>query len=167
MMKYKGYTGVLEVDEEAGILFGDVIGLRDVITFQGESVEAARTSFHESIDFYLEICAKQDKPPEKPFSGRFLVRITPALHRVLVAEASNRSVSLNTLVDRTLIEAFPETATASVEPAGQAKAAADDVARKRAKNIAAADKAARAARKRAKAAAGAEVKPTPRRTKAG
>lgn len=138
MMKYKGYTGVLEIDEEAGILFGEVIGLRDVITFQGETVEEARASFHESIDFYLKICAKQGKPPEKPFSGKFLVRIAPELHRALVTEASSRGVSLNALIDRTLIEAFPANATASVEASpqpGQAKAAAD--------------------------------KPTPRRTKAG
>lgn len=159
MMQYKGYTGVIEIDEEAGILFGDVIGLRDVITFQGESVEAARTSFHESIDFYLEICAKQGKPPEKPFSGKFLVRIAPELHRALVAEASNRGVSLNTLIDRTLSEAFPASAAAAP--------AAADAAQKRAKNMAAAHEAARAARKKATAAAGAEAKPSPRRIKAG
>ena len=102
MMKYKGYTGVLEVDEEAGILFGEVIGLRDVITFQGETVEEARASFHESIDFYLKICADQGKPPEKPFSGRFLIRITPTLHRDLVAVAGSGRESLNALVKRAL-----------------------------------------------------------------
>jgi predicted HicB family RNase H-like nuclease len=102
MMKYKGYTGVLEIDQEAGILFGEVLGLRDVITFQGETVAEARTSFRDSIDFYLELCTKQGKPPEKPFSGRFLVRIPPTLHRALVEHAAASGTSLNTLVEQTL-----------------------------------------------------------------
>ena len=107
MMKYKGYTGVLEVDEEAEILFGEVVGLRDIITFQGRTVEEARKSFHESVDFYLQICASRNEPPEKPFSGKFLIRISSDLHRTLVEEASRRGVSLNGLIEATLSGAFP------------------------------------------------------------
>src|SRR3954468_18713654 len=89
MMQYKGYAGVVEGDEEAGILFGRVIGLRDVITFQGETVAQAREEFRNSVDDYLAFCAERGEPPEKPFSGRFLLRMEPAIHRHLsrVAEA--------------------------------------------------------------------------------
>lgn len=111
MISCKGYTGVIEIDEEASLLVGTVIGLSDVIVFQGESVKEARASFQKSIDFYLELCANQGKPPEEPFSGKILVRITPELHRVLEAEASYRRVGLNTLIGQTLTEAFPPPAT--------------------------------------------------------
>src|SRR3954468_24197371 len=107
MMKYKGYTGVLEIDEESGILYGDVVGLRDVITFQGETVPEARQAFQDSVDCYLGLCASRDEPPEKPFSGKFLVRISSDLHRTLVEEAHSRNVSLNALVEKTLAGAFP------------------------------------------------------------
>lgn len=106
-MNYKGYTGVLEIDEESGILYGDVVGLRDVITFQGETVPEARQAFQDSVDDYLEFCASRNEPPEKPFSGKFLVRIPSPLHRRLVEEAHARRLSLNALVERTLAEAFP------------------------------------------------------------
>ena len=68
-LKYKDYVGATEVDEEAGVIFGRVLGLRDVITFQGETVGEARRSFEESVDFYLKMCADRGEAPERPFSG--------------------------------------------------------------------------------------------------
>ena len=106
MMKHKGYCGVIRIDEDAGILVGDVIGLRDVITFQGRTVAEAKEAFRDSVNDCLEFCASRGEPPEKPFSGKFLVRIEPALHRVLAVTAEARGVSLNALVASTLAEAF-------------------------------------------------------------
>ena len=82
-MKYKGYTGVVEFDEESGSLYGRVIGLRDVITFQGESVAEVTQAFRDSVDDYLEFCAKRGRTPEKPYSGQFVLRIDPGLHRAV------------------------------------------------------------------------------------
>ena len=39
MMEYKGYIGKVEIDDEAGIFYGDVINIGDVITFEGTSVD--------------------------------------------------------------------------------------------------------------------------------
>lgn len=107
-MQYRGYTGILEVDEEAGILYGRVIGLRDMITFQAATVEQAREEFHRSVDSYLEFCASLGEAPEKPFSGKFLVRIDPALHRALARAAEARGTSLNGLVEQVLTRAVAE-----------------------------------------------------------
>jgi predicted HicB family RNase H-like nuclease len=107
MMHYKGYAGVLEIDEESGMLYGNVVGLRDMITFQGETVAGATKAFHDSVECYLELCASRNEPPEKPFSGKFLVRISSDLHRTLVEEAQARHVSLNALVEKALSETFP------------------------------------------------------------
>jgi predicted HicB family RNase H-like nuclease len=105
-MKYKGYTGVVEFDEEAGVLFGRVIGLRDLITFEGESVAEVTRAFHDSVDVYLELCAERGENPEKPYSGQFILRIDPNLHRAMSHAAEERGVSLNSLVEEELKAAF-------------------------------------------------------------
>jgi predicted HicB family RNase H-like nuclease len=103
-MEYQGYTGVVEVDEEAGILYGRVVGLRDVITFQGATVAEARRAFEESVDAYLEFCAGRGEAPEKPYSGKFVMRVKPELHRKLASEAEARKTSLNALVETALVD---------------------------------------------------------------
>jgi predicted HicB family RNase H-like nuclease len=98
MLNYKGYTGHASFDDEAGIFHGEVENTRDVITFQGRSVDELEAAFRESIDDYLEWCAQRGKSPDKPFSGRLVVRMPPALHRRLSTEASRQGKSLNTVV---------------------------------------------------------------------
>ena len=82
MMEYKGYIGKVEIDEEAGILYGEVINVRDVITFEGESVDEIQKAFRESVDDYLDFCTQRGESPEKPFSGKFVVRL-PRISRPL------------------------------------------------------------------------------------
>jgi predicted HicB family RNase H-like nuclease len=106
MMQYKGFTGIMEIDEEAGIIFGKVVGLRDVVTFQGESVAEARKAFQESVDSYLEFCVARGEKPEKPYSGNFVVRIDPEIHRALATKAEAEHISLNGLVVRLLSRPF-------------------------------------------------------------
>jgi predicted HicB family RNase H-like nuclease len=105
-MKYKGYTGVVELDEDAGVLFGHVIGLRDVITFEAGSVAEVVQAAHDSVDDYLEFCAQRGESPEKPDSGQFVLRVDPQLHRALVHAAEAQGTSLNALIEGTLKRAF-------------------------------------------------------------
>ena len=102
MMQHKGYIGVARVDAEAGLIRGRVVNTRDLITFHGGTVEEARRAFQESIEDYLEFCAARGEEPEKPFSGRFVVRMKPQVHRALAIEAQRRGTSLNALVVREL-----------------------------------------------------------------
>jgi predicted HicB family RNase H-like nuclease len=94
-MEYKGYIGKVEFDEDAGILHGEVINLRDVITFEGDSVEEIEKSFQESVDDYLAFCAERGEEPEKPYSGKFIVRMPPELHREASIKAKLANKSLN------------------------------------------------------------------------
>jgi predicted HicB family RNase H-like nuclease len=98
MMEYKGYTAKVEFDNDAGLFHGHVLHTRDVITFQGTSVDELRTAFRDSVDDYLDFCASRGELAEKPFSGRFLVRIDPELHRSIAIAASLSGDSLNTWV---------------------------------------------------------------------
>jgi predicted HicB family RNase H-like nuclease len=101
-LEYKGYTARIEVDLDAGELFGRTVGMRDVITFQGKTIDEARRPFEESIDFYLACCQKEKLQPDRPYSGRFNVRIAPEVHRRLAILAESRGQSLNELVSAAL-----------------------------------------------------------------
>ena len=98
MMEYKGYIGKVEIDDELGILYGEVINVRDVITFEGTSVEEVQQAFHESVDDYLEFCAERGESPEKPFSGKFVLRLPEDLHRQAYIQAKLKNKSLNSWV---------------------------------------------------------------------
>ena len=101
-MEYKGYVAEVEFDEKADIFHGEVINLRDVVTFEGETVGELRKAFQDSVDDYLEFCAERGEEPEKPYSGRFVVRIEPELHRRIAVEARKRGMSINALVGEAL-----------------------------------------------------------------
>lgn len=107
-LTYKGYVGKVEYDDEAGIFHGDVINTRDIITFQGESVSEIRQAFQDSVDVYLDFCAQLGQEPEKPYSGKFVLRISPELHRKVVVRAKAKDVSLNQWVSDTLEKAIAE-----------------------------------------------------------
>jgi len=94
-MEYKGYSARVVFDGDAGVLFGEVEGLRDVVTFEATNVEGLETAFGESVDDYLAMCAERGEEPDKPYSGKILVRADPALHRDLAKVAAREGVSLN------------------------------------------------------------------------
>ncbi len=93
-MQYKGYLAHIEFDEEADIFHGEVINIRDVITFQGKSVDELKKAFEESVEDYLEFCAERNEEPDKPFSGRFTVHLSPEQYRkvILAAEKAGKRV---------------------------------------------------------------------------
>jgi predicted HicB family RNase H-like nuclease len=95
MMTYKGYVGRIEFDDEADLFHGEIIGIRDVITFQGTSVQEIRAAMKDSVDDYIEMCQKHGKTPEKPFSGRLLLRLESELHRKIAWAAERDGKSLN------------------------------------------------------------------------
>jgi predicted HicB family RNase H-like nuclease len=104
-MQYKNYMAKVEYDDEAGVFHGEVIDLRDVITFEGESVDELRQAFEDSVEDYLEFCAQRGEEPEKPFSGRLLLRISPELHREISMLAKLDDSSLNQWIKERLADA--------------------------------------------------------------
>jgi predicted HicB family RNase H-like nuclease len=109
MMEYKGYIGKVDYDDEAGIFHGEVVNLRDVITFAGESVPELRRAFQESVDDYLAFCAARNEPPEKPYSGTFTVRVAPEVHRAVSVLARMANKSLNSYVNDLLEQSLQQT----------------------------------------------------------
>jgi predicted HicB family RNase H-like nuclease len=105
MMKYKGYYGAVQYDDEAKIFHGEVANTRTVITFQGTTVDEIEQAFRDSVDDYLDWCMERGKEPEKPFSGKFVLRIPPELHRQLNLKAKLSNTSLNSFIVQTLEKA--------------------------------------------------------------
>jgi predicted HicB family RNase H-like nuclease len=104
-MSYKGYQAIVEYDEDAEIFHGEVANLRDVITFHGKSVAELKKALAGSIEDYLTFCKERGEEPEKPFSGQFVVRTEPSLHKDLSLAARRAGVSLNKWIAATLEKA--------------------------------------------------------------
>lgn len=94
-MQHKGYTARIEYSEEDECFVGHIAGIRDIVGFHGESVLELRDAFAEAVDDYLETCEKLGRTPQKPYSGKVLLRIDPLLHAQVatLAEAQGRSLN--------------------------------------------------------------------------
>lgn len=99
-MKYKGYQGHVNYDEDAKLFHGEVVGLRDVITFQGTSVVELEQAFKDSVDEYLDFCIELKRAPEKPFSGKLMLRLPPEIHERAAFQAKRTGVSLNAWINQ-------------------------------------------------------------------
>ena len=110
---YKGYAAKVVIDQDQGLLHGEVVGIVDVVTFQGKTVEDLTRAFHDSVDDYLAYCKERGKKPEKPYSGRFVLRVPPELHRRIALAAGKSGVSMNEWVTAVLDTASQATSEAT------------------------------------------------------
>lgn len=127
MIEYRGYTAVLEFDPSVDRFHGRVIGLQDVVTFEGRSIDELRREMEESIEDYLDFCAKVGKEPERPYRGEFIVRTTPEIHRAVATAAEAQGMSLNAWVESTLTDVASQVRPV---PRGKAKRAATGLGRR-------------------------------------
>jgi predicted HicB family RNase H-like nuclease len=98
MMEYKGYQARVEFDADSRTFHGEVINIRDVITFRGTSVRELQRELAASVEDYLAFCTERGEDPERPYSGRFLVRVPPEVHRAAAIAAARAGRSLNSWV---------------------------------------------------------------------
>lgn len=100
LLRYKGYTGNIEYSEEERTFFGKVQGLRrDGIIYEGDSVDSIRKDFEEAIDHYLDHCSELGVEPEKPYNGKFVLRMTPELHGQAAEMAVAQGKSMNDFIN--------------------------------------------------------------------
>ena len=118
-MKHKGYeAGAIEFDDEAGLFSGTVAGLRDVVHFAGSTAAELKQAFRDSVDDYLAFCAERGAAPERPCSGRFLVRVSPELHRKAALRAAAEKLSLNAWLAKTDRDGLSEASAGPAAPPG-------------------------------------------------
>lgn len=102
MLKHKGYVGHVTYDDEAEIFHGEVINLRDVITFQATTARGLKKAFIESVEDYLAFCKQRGEKPEKPFSGNLVLRVPPDVHQAAYIAARHSGLSLNSWITKAI-----------------------------------------------------------------
>ena len=102
MLEYKGFYGTVEFSENDNVLFGKVIGINSLISYEGDSVKSLREDFEGAVDDYLEICETNGVEPEKVYKGSFNVRISPELHKNLALFAASHGETLNSAVEEAI-----------------------------------------------------------------
>ena len=104
-MTYKGYAARIEFDAEDRIFFGRLTGIRDIVSFHGETVDELEAAFKAAVDHYLETCAKAGDEPNKPYSGKLTLRISPSVHAAIATAAETSGKSLNKWIADLLAQA--------------------------------------------------------------
>jgi len=98
ILEYKSYYASIHFSSEDEVFYGKIIGINDLVSFEGITVNELKAAFHEAVDDYLETCKEIGKEPEKTYKGSFNIRISPELHRQAAQYALLRGISLNDFV---------------------------------------------------------------------
>ena len=104
-MEYKGYVGSVEFSEEDALFFGKVMGIRALISYEGENAHNLVEDFHSAVEDYLAMCDAEGIEPEKAYKGSFNIRISPELHKQAALAAAARQMSLNSFVESSIAQA--------------------------------------------------------------
>jgi len=104
-MTYKSYTARMDFDEQDKIIVGRVMDIDDIITFHGESVTEFETAFQTAIDAYIQACERLGQAPEKPVSGKLMLRVDPTIHAAAVKASARSGLSLNKWAEQALRQA--------------------------------------------------------------
>jgi predicted HicB family RNase H-like nuclease len=110
-MKYRGYVASMIFDADDKVIVGRVLDVDDIITFHGESVSEFESNFHTVVDNYIAACEKLGTVPEKPASGRVMLRVSPNVHAAALKAAARKGVSLNKWAEQALSTASRKSAS--------------------------------------------------------
>jgi len=102
ILKYKNYTSAVHFDSENKILYGKIIGINDLVLFEGRSVNDLISAFQASVDDYLETCKELGKEPDKVYKGNFNVRVSSSIHSNIAKIAEKRGMKINTVAKKAL-----------------------------------------------------------------
>ena len=105
IMKYKNYLARIEYDEVDRIFVGHLAGIKDIVGFHGTTVDELEDAFHESVDSYLAICEETGRPPQRPYSGKLMLRVAPDTHAAVATTAAAHGKSINQWASEVLTKA--------------------------------------------------------------
>jgi predicted HicB family RNase H-like nuclease len=104
-MTYRGYAARIEYSDEDQCLVGHIAGIKDVVGFHRESVAELRAAFEEAVEDYLETCARLSRAPQKPYSGKLMLRVPPEVHAAVAAASEVSGKSINQWAAETFTKA--------------------------------------------------------------
>jgi predicted HicB family RNase H-like nuclease len=94
-MMYKGYAARIEYSDEDSCFIGHIAGIKDVIGFHADTVKDLRKAFREAVDDYLATCERLNRAPQRPYSGKMMLRVPPEVHARAAMMAKAHKMSLN------------------------------------------------------------------------
>lgn len=105
ILEYKGFVGSVEFSTEDEVFYGKVIGIKDLVSYEGNTVISLKSNFHGAVNDYIDLCKKENKSFEKSLSGSFNIRVSPELHQLAVIIATHHGLSLNKFVQSAIANA--------------------------------------------------------------
>ena len=102
LLFYKNYNGTVEYSKEDGCLFGKVVGIKSLLSYEGNSIQELEQDFKTVIDEYIKDCEERGVQPEQPYKGSFNIRISPELHRSIAVYAIEHGKTLNAAVEEAI-----------------------------------------------------------------
>jgi predicted HicB family RNase H-like nuclease len=102
LLSYKNYNGTVEYSKEDKCLFGKVVGIRSLLSYEGNSIQEMEMNFQSVIEEYIADCKERGLQPEQPYKGTFNVRISPELHRTIAVYAMEHGETLNAAVEEAI-----------------------------------------------------------------
>ena len=99
MFSYKGYKLEIRANLNNNVLSGRLLRVRSSPTFEGADLQEIKERFYDVVDMYLRRCEVEGKKPEKPFSGKFLLRTDPDTHRRIFFAAAQNNQSINSWLE--------------------------------------------------------------------
>jgi predicted HicB family RNase H-like nuclease len=94
-MNYEGYTAKIEYDPVDKIFVGHILGIRDIVSFHGSTVDELEAAFKEAVEHYLKVCAQIGQAPQRSYSGKLTLRIPPEVHMAVATAAAINRKSIN------------------------------------------------------------------------
>lgn len=102
LLEYKGYCGTVEFSASDKVLYGKVVGINGLLSYEGDSINALKEDFESAVDDYLETCKEKGLEPEKAYRGKFNVRVSPEIHKNLVMYSASHGKTLNSTVEEAI-----------------------------------------------------------------
>ena len=102
LLEHKGYLGTVEYSAPDNVLYGKVLGINGLISYEGTCIESLRSDFEEAVNEYLDHCEKHNINPERAYKGNFNVRVSPDLHKALAAYSSRHGKTMNSTVEEAI-----------------------------------------------------------------
>ncbi|MFA5480374.1 MAG: type II toxin-antitoxin system HicB family antitoxin [Candidatus Muiribacteriota bacterium] len=102
ILKYKNFKAEIFYAEEDNVFYGKILGINDMITFEGQSVNELKKEFKTSAEEYIKICEETGKKIKKSYTGNLNIRIKPELHKKLAEISQEMGISLNALINKKL-----------------------------------------------------------------
>lgn len=120
-MKYKEYSALIEYDDECELFRGEILDINDTVIFYGDSISSLKQAMTDAVEDYLEHCQEIGRTPEKPYSGKISLRMSPELHKRVARKAAMEGKSTNSMLVELIEGGTSTTGTKPTEKAISAK----------------------------------------------